>query len=269
MNPINSILLFSYPLSLSDLSPPAPSPIRAARQPVVTESPDVRQPWKKISLAGGGPRITTAPGPVGSVTNSTKIITAGIRQCLRHGLAGMAFMGQGNLPDRRQIRQDRGPGIGFRLIVRRETTATSPSNGSRMYEHAFSMLFLSEVYGMCPRPDIKQKLKKAAALIVQSQNPQGGWRYQPAPIDADISVTVSTCRPLRAARNVGIAVPKETIEKAIEYVKKSAKNDGSFNYQRMEYTEHRCATACGVVALQNSGEYDAPEVKRGLRIYFK
>lgn len=179
-------------------------------------------------------------------------------------LAGIAFMAQGNLPGRGKYGQEVSRAVDFILSCVRETDGYITKHGSRMYEHAFATLFLAEVYGMSPRDDVKAKLKKAVSLIVSSQNNEGGWRYQPAPIDADISVTVTTLQALRAARNSGISVPKETIDAAIKYIKTSARPDGAFEYQLPTSRTSFALTAAGVTALMSAGEYDAPEVKRGL-----
>ena len=48
-----------------------------------------------------------------------------------------------------------------------------------MYSHGFGTLFLAEAYGMTHRPEIREKLQKAVRLIIDSQNIEGGWRYQP------------------------------------------------------------------------------------------
>ena len=50
-------------------------------------------------------------------------------------------------------------------------------------------LFLAEIYGMTGDEAVKEKLQKAVKLIQKTQNREGGWRYQPVPYDADISVT--------------------------------------------------------------------------------
>ncbi len=70
-----------------------------------------------------------------------------------------------------------------------------------MYSHAFATLFLAEIYGTTQRKDVKTKLKRAIQLLVSSQNREGGWRYQPIPVDADLSVTVSTLQALRKAQD--------------------------------------------------------------------
>ena len=73
-----------------------------------------------------------------------------------------------------------------------------------MYGHGFATLFLAEVYGMTPRPDVRETLRKAVRLIVQTQNQEGGWRYHPVRNDAALSVTSCQIMALRAARTTGV-----------------------------------------------------------------
>ena len=73
----------------------------------------------------------------------------------------------------------------------------SPSHG-QMYGHGFATLLLSELYGTSSSHEIRPKLSAAVDLIVRSQSEQGGWRYEPRPYDADLSVTVCQVMALRA-----------------------------------------------------------------------
>jgi hypothetical protein len=133
-----------------------------------------------------------------------------------------------------------------------------------MYEHGFATLFLSEVYGMSPRDDLRDKLARAVDLIVRTQNAEGGWRYQPRREDADISVTICQVMALRAARNAGIKVPNETIDKCVDYVKRSQNPDGGFRYMLPAGESAFPRSAAGVVALYSAGVYEGREVERGL-----
>ena len=79
----------------------------------------------------------------------------------------------------------------------------SPVQASQgpMYEHGFATLFLAELHGTTPSLKVGPQLRRAVELIIRVQNTQGGWRYRPAPMDADLSVTVCQIMALRAARN--------------------------------------------------------------------
>jgi hypothetical protein len=141
-----------------------------------------------------------------------------------------------------------------------------------MYSHAFATLLLSEIYGMTHRNDLKEKLQLAVDLIVKSQNQQGSWRYQPFAETADMSITVCQIMALRAARNVGVRVPKATIDRAFDYVDRSAEKDprsrdfGGFRYKAEERRNRTtfALTAAGIATLNHSGIYESPLITAGL-----
>jgi hypothetical protein len=141
--------------------------------------------------------------------------------------------------------------------------AGSSSHGP-MYGHGFATLFLAECYGMTGRKEIREKLTKAVSLIVNTQNSEGGWRYQPQRRDADISVTICQVMALRAARNAGIFVPRDTIDRCIDYVKRSQNADGGFMYMIQGGQSAFPRSAAGVVALYSAGVYEGPEIEKGL-----
>jgi prenyltransferase beta subunit len=134
-----------------------------------------------------------------------------------------------------------------------------------MYDHGFSTLFLAQVYGMSPRREIRGTLKKAVQLIIDTQNAQGGWRYQPEKGDADISVTICQVTALRAARDVGIFVPVETIDRSISYVKRAQNTDGGFMYTLEGGESAFPRTAAGVVSLFNAGIHEGKEIDLALQ----
>ena len=70
-----------------------------------------------------------------------------------------------------------------------------------MYCHGMATLALAKLWGMTGDEEVKQVLKKAVDLIVKTQNHEGGWRYEPSPTGADISVTIMQVMALRGAKN--------------------------------------------------------------------
>ncbi|HEX3654235.1 MAG TPA: prenyltransferase/squalene oxidase repeat-containing protein [Pirellulales bacterium] len=184
------------------------------------------------------------------------------------GLAGMAFLAGGSTPGRGPYGEQVSKCVDYILANTLESGFINvPGSGSHgpMYGHGFATLFLAETYGMSPRADIREKLSKAVNLIVNTQNNEGGWRYQPVRRDADISVTVSQIMALRAARNAGLFVPHDTIDRCIAYVKRSQNADGGFMYMILGGQSAFPRSAAGVVALYSSGIYAGPEIEKGLQ----
>lgn len=186
-------------------------------------------------------------------------------------LAGLAFLAQGSVPGRGEYGKNVAMCLDFILKHTGRSGFISGGGVSHgpMYGHGFAALFLAETYGMSARPDVREKLSRAIDLIVRTQNDQGGWRYQPIKYDADLSVTVCEIMALRAARNNGIKVPKSTIDKAIDYVKKSQNPDGGFSYTLGSRASGFPRSAAGVCSLFNCGIYTGPEVEKGLEYILK
>lgn len=182
-------------------------------------------------------------------------------------LAGVAFLSGGSTPGRGPYGREVSLCIDYLLANTQESGfinhSLAASHGP-MYGHGFATMFLAECYGMTQRPDLREKLDKAVTLIVNTQNQQGGWRYQPQRMDADLSVTICQIMALRAARNAGIHVPRETVDRCIDYVKKSQNADGGFMYMLQGGESAFPRSAAGVVALYSAGIYEGPEITKGL-----
>ena len=185
-------------------------------------------------------------------------------------LSGLAMMCSGDPPGEGVYGQHIDRCVDFILRNVQDTGFISVNNGmDQMYGHGFGTLFLSQAYGMRRRDDVRVKLKKAVELIVSTQNDQGGWRYQPRKSDADLSITVCQIMALRAAADAGLSVPLATRARAIDYVKKSQRPDGSFIYTLPQGQATFPLSAAGVVSLYSAGIYTGREVESGLRYLMK
>lgn len=115
--------------------------------------------------------------------------------------------------------------------------------GQSMYHHGFAMLALAEAYGAVDertlwtgseptRRSIGAALELAVrtAITSQKQNPNGAWRYAPNAKDADTSVSGAVMVGLLAARNAGIEVPDEVIDKGIQYFVSMTSDGGQVGY---------------------------------------
>jgi hypothetical protein len=182
-------------------------------------------------------------------------------------LAGMAMMAGGSTPDRGPYGENVSRTVDYLLANTQQSgfiVAPGSATHGPMYGHGFATLFLAECYGMSARPELREKLDKAVALIVNTQNQDGGWRYQPVRADADISVTICQVMALRSAHNAGLHVPKETIDRCIDYVKRCQNPDGGFAYMLQGGESAFARSAAGVVALYSAGVYAGPEISKGL-----
>jgi RNA polymerase sigma factor (sigma-70 family) len=183
-------------------------------------------------------------------------------------LAAVALMTEGSEPGRgsyrvrvekalRYVLRSAQPS-GFLQVQKPEVTH------GPMYHHAFGVLFLSEMYGLSKRPEIRGTLEKAVRLIVETQNQEGGWRYQPVRNDADLSVTICVLNALRAAGRAGLDVPANTINACIRYVKQSQNPDGGFRYMLQAGASAFPRSAAGLLALLGNGGAVSKEASDGV-----
>lgn len=147
--------------------------------------------------------------------------------------------------------------------------------GAGAYNHGISSLVLSEIYGMSP-PEKSRRLQAAinqaiAATLEMQRWPKdypqdrGGWRYIDDfdDTDSDISVTGWQLMFLRSAQNAGFNVPKERIEEAIAYVRRSYDaNQGVFVYARRNPSRTRSMAGAGILALAHAGLHHTEEARR-------
>lgn len=137
------------------------------------------------------------------------------------------------------------------------------------YGHGFGMLFLASVYGeeedMERRKKLEVMLKKAVEFCGHAQTDKGGWGYVSAKDGHNFdegSTTITQLQGLRAARNAGIPVPKEVIDKAIEYLRKCTTARGGVIYNlsgsgvAQVGQERPPITAAAVACAFSAGQYD-------------
>lgn len=162
-----------------------------------------------------------------------------------HGVTGMcvmAFLASGEDPNFGRYSSN------IRRAVRSIILGQDPRTGylgNSMYHHGFAMLGLAEAYGAVDdsllwdgsepaanRRTIGEALDLAVRRAVTSQkrNQWGAWRYSPESTDADTSVAGAVTMGLLAARNAGIEVPDECLDKALNYFKSHTSDGGSVAY---------------------------------------
>jgi hypothetical protein len=186
------------------------------------------------------------------------------------GAVSIAFMAAGHVPGEGPYGQVTSKATQYLLgcIQTNGLVFRPESGGAPMYNHGLATLALAEIWGMTGDPRLRSAVQRAVDLICSTQNRKGGWRYQPKIADDDLSVTVMQLMALRAARDAGIAVPKEVIAAGIEYVKSCANpkrsgKDGGFGYTPGGESG-LARTGAGVTSLQVAGDYRSTEVQEGV-----
>jgi hypothetical protein len=148
-----------------------------------------------------------------------------------------------------------------------------------MYHHGFAMLGLAEAYGVVDdrglwtEPGaqggkgqgrtIGQALELAvrAAVTANKKNPTGGWHYGPEMPSADTSVSGAVLMGLLAARNSGIEVPDETIDRAIKYYVTMTGGNGQVGYSGGAGGGSPATTSIGVLVYSIARRQELPQYK--------
>ncbi|MFO0427746.1 MAG: prenyltransferase/squalene oxidase repeat-containing protein [Planctomyces sp.] len=204
-------------------------------------------------------------------------------------LCVMAHLARGHVPDdgpyheslRRAIEyaldSQRESGILFELPYGQVWQRGTPSH-TGIYNHAITGLMLSEVYGMTQYQQsdrIGEAIIRAVEFTREQQrrpkrNPvdDGGWRYlgknRGLRSDADLSITSWQLMFLRSARNNGFDIPREPIDDALGYVKRSFdEGRGAFTYGRISPGDYsnRAIVGSGILSLALGGEHHTNAAK--------
>lgn len=174
------------------------------------------------------------------------------------GLVVLAILAHGDDPNYGPYARSVRKALDF---IIKSTNKSTGYIGSSMYNHGFATLALAEAYGAVNDSRLGPALKKAIDMILSSQakNSHGAWRYSPQAQDADTTVSGAQMVALFAARNAGIEVPDEAINKGLDYFRRCGGSDGGFGYtSRGSSSAPRAAIGALVFALakdKSSGEF--------------
>jgi hypothetical protein len=181
------------------------------------------------------------------------------------GFVLLAFMANGHVPNQGDYGKVVQKGVAHLLATAREDGYLVGPRGGNMYCHGMAALALTQVYGMTGDEEVKKVTKKAIDLIVKTQNNEGGWRYDPSPTGADISVTIMQVMALRGAKDSGLQVPDKVMKDSLNYINRCRDpRSGGYRYQPYSSGPGFARTAAGVCVLQLCGEYEADDIKKAV-----
>jgi hypothetical protein len=180
-------------------------------------------------------------------------------------LAGMALLAEGSTTTQGKYAGNIRRAVDY-LVSRSRANGLigDPTRDDRYtYGHGFSMLFLSQVLGEEEdaerRAALVDVLTRAVQFTGEAQTQAGGWGYVSAKDGHDFdegSTTITQVQGLRGCRNAGIPVPKEIIDRAVNYIKQCTQEDGGVQYSSKGGGGRPAITAAAIACLYNAGEYD-------------
>lgn len=205
--------------------------------------------------------------PTNAVKNAPVAITA---------LASLAYMASGSSLDRGPHGRDLSRAVDF-LLSQVDRAPTSQQRGyiasgrdeiSRTHGHGFATLALAQAFAVSPSTPrgerLAEALQLAVACIERSQGLEGAWYYDPVRgLEHEGSVTIAMVQALRAAKGAGVRVDATVIAKAVDYVERSQKEDGSFRYALGSEETSVALTAAALSTLHATGKYHGKEILQG------
>jgi hypothetical protein len=204
--------------------------------------------------------------PNGSWENHAGVTSLGV----------MAFLAKGYSPGLQPYGDTVNRGIDYILGLPNKNGYINQGGGG-MYTHCMAALMLSEVSGMVDperQERIDKLLPKALELILTAQRVnkgakmQGGWRYEPTANDSDISLSGWAFMALLAAKNSAAPVPREAIDKGLEFLVRCANADGGFGYTPGSGSG-AARTGVGLLCLELSGKHRSPETLKAGQFLLK
>ena len=179
-------------------------------------------------------------------------------------LAGLAFLASGSTPEEGPHAENVKKAMVYLLELGEahpDGLITGPEEYRSTYGHGYSMLFLAQCYGMERdtryEKRIKALLDKAVMVVARGQSPRGGWLYSPIRGGDEGSTTAAVLQGLRACRNAGIKVPRQTIDRAVGYLRFCQNPDGGICYSASNRGGSRPAIAAAAIAcFYATGVYD-------------
>ena len=185
------------------------------------------------------------------------------------GMAGMALLCEGSTTTQGKYAPNIRKAVDYLISHSRKNGLIgepASQDGHYTYGHGFSMLFLSQVLGEEEDAERREQLidvlTRAVVFSGRAQTSAGGWGYVSAKEGGDFdegSTTITQVQGLRSCRNAGIPVPKEIIDKAVNYIRKGTQSDGGVQYSSRNGGMgggRPPITAAAIACLFNAGDYD-------------
>jgi hypothetical protein len=185
------------------------------------------------------------------------------------GLAGLALLSGGHVPGRGKHARAVVRAIRFLIKLQDRQGIYGDAGGRAMHGHGYALHFMAEAYGMTTDPDLardlRRSVRKGVRLTCMTQAKVGGWYYQPVASDRhEGSITVTQVQAIWAARQAGINVPQKTIDKAVDYMRKSQCSDGGIAYRLGQRSSRPALSVAGVMVFCGLGRREARPARRAI-----
>ncbi|MGD0091959.1 MAG: hypothetical protein ABSE73_18765 [Planctomycetota bacterium] len=128
-------------------------------------------------------------------------------------------------------------------------------NAHFMYNQGLATLALCEAAGLSGDVYLRAAAQKAVKFILDAQTPKGGWNYFALPAgDNDTSLSAWQVQALWAAREIGLKVPQDKWDKALEMYKQATQLDKNqafvrYNLEKEDPNDKARVSLCGIALM--------------------
>lgn len=181
------------------------------------------------------------------------------------GLALLAYLAHGETPNSEEF----GLAIekGLRWLQRaQEPDGRFKGRDNHDYSHPIATFAVCEAYGMTKNPLLAPVAKRAIKVIIDGQNPRGGWTYNCEPVARnDLSYTGWCVQAIKAAKLAKLSCSglDSALERAVTGLIANASPEGGFGYTKPGRSH---LTAVGVLGLQLLDDKAPRHIARGLTV---
>ena len=252
-----------------------PAFLLALAAPVLAQGEWETNPETELALERGLAWLARTQGTQGNwESNDLGLVSLGV----------LAFLSAGHMPGRGKYGDNVDRALQYIVKNAKPSGLLNIADAQRdLYNHGLTAFVLGQAYGMTADPAVGKTLDKALKLIANTQCDDGGWDYRSRRQvhGHDLSLAVMQAKALRSAVDSGFEVRNDVIKLAIQSVRDHYKADngakglderakeggGQFTYDGHRPTA--AMAACGVVCLQEFGQYDDWRIAKNLDVLSK
>lgn len=179
----------------------------------------------------------------------------------------LTYLAHGETPSSEKYGETVEKAIRYLVETQREDGSFDKPGGNDVYGHGVATYAISEAYGLTRIPALKVAMEKAVKIIIDGQQPGGGWDYFfKQNTRRDTSVAGWFVQALKAARLADADIPglDEALAKAAKDLKSAQKANGRFWYSNNPDTGTIGLTGLGVLCLQLMGQAEDEATVKGL-----
>ena len=185
------------------------------------------------------------------------------------GLSLLTFLAHGETTSSTNYSRTVENAIRFLLAKQRANgTFVNVNTQEGPYEHGIASYAMCEAYGLTRIPELKPAMEKAVQVILNGQQPGGGWDYRYSKGGRrDTSVAGWQIQALKAALIAGAENPdiRKSLAKAADDLKKACDPvTGKFHYTDRSSQTSESITGVAVLCLDLIGQGDSKEARQGL-----